>query len=399
MYLTLPIILFDHMKKKIAIPAAGMLALSYGLSAGAPRIQPGTPQPAQAYYLIVGTYAPADSAGIYVFRFHPATGHADLVSTVTGIENPSFLTLSADLSHVYAVSETHGGKGGQVYAYAFDRTSGKLHFVNKRWSDGDDPCNIITDASGKWLFVSNYTSGSLSVFPLEKDGSLGAMAQHIQHEGHSVKPQQKSAHVHCVMPAPGGRDVFVTDLGMDRIFTYELNAKTGQLAPGEPPYTPVATGTGPRHIIFSLDGKFLYLIQELGGEVTVFRYEPGKLTQVQTLSNVPKDYHGRIWAADIHFSPDGKFLYAANRDDLNDIVIYAVDQTTGKLTYQDRVKTGGQTARNFTLSPAGKYLLVGHQNGPEIHVFNRDAATGGLTRLNTSIPVPHAVCLKMCPVE
>lgn len=387
------------MYKKMSFSAAGLLALAYSLSAGTAVAQTGNAHSAEAYYLIVGTYAPADTPAIYVLRFHPATGKADLVSTVTGIENPSFLTLSPDLKYVYAVSETHGGKGGQVYAYGFDRTTGKLRFLNKRFSDGDDPCNIITDATGKWLFVSNYSSGSLSVFPLKGDGSLGEMVTHIQHEGHSVKPQQKSAHVHCVMPAPNNRDVFVTDLGMDRIFTYELDPATGHLTDGMPAFTSIEKGTGPRHMIFSPDGKFLYLIQELGGKVTVFKYDPGKLTQVQAVSSVPEDYHGRIWAADIHFSPDGRFLYAANRDDLNDIVIYALDKATGKLTYQDRIKTGGKTARNFTLSPDGGYLLVGHRNGPEIHVFRRDSITGDLTRLRNPILVPRAVCLKMCPVD
>jgi len=386
------------MYKHMSFSAAGLVALA-GLSAGSAVAQTGTADSSRAFYLLVGTYAPADTPGIYVFRFHPATGKADLVSTVTGIENPSFLTFSPDLKYVYAVSETHGGEGGQVYAYAFDRAAGALRFLNKRRSGGDDPCNIITDATGRWLFVSNYTSGSLSVFALEKDGSLGDRVTHIQHEGHSVKPQQKSAHVHCVMPAPNNRDVFVTDLGMDEIFTYELDPATGHLADGTPPFTPVETGTGPRHLLFSPDGKFLYLIQELGGKVTVFDYKPGALAQVQTLSTVPENYHGRIWAADIHFSPDGRFLYAANRDDLNDIVTYAVDRHSGRLTYQDRIKTGGQTARNFTLSPDGKYLLVGHQNGPEIHVFHRDDVTGALTRLNDAIRVPHAVCLKMCPVD
>lgn len=380
----------------MAISAAGMMALSYGFASGSPG---GLPPAPPVYYLIVGTYAPASDPGIYVYRFHSATGKADLASTTEGIENPSFLTLSPDRRFLYAVSETHGGDGGQVYAYRFDRATGTLTLINKRRSGGDDPCNIITDAAGKWLFVSNYTSGSLSVFPLREDGSLGERTDHIQHEGHSVKPQQASAHVHCVMPAPGGRDVFVTDLGMDRIFTYELDPGTGKLKAGTPPFTPVETGTGPRHLLFSPNGKFLYLIQELGGKVTVFRYDPGKLTQIQTLSTVPEGYHGRIWAADIHVSPDGKYLYASNRDDLNDIVIYAADPGTGRLTYRDRVKTGGQTARNFTLSPDGNYLLVGHQNGPEIHVFRRDAGSGALTRLDLPIPVPHAVCLKMCPVN
>lgn len=386
------------MKKNITASAAGLLALGYGLAATPAAAQATAAAPAAGYYLIVGSYAPKESKGIYVFRFHPATGKADRVSTVSDIDNPTFLALSPDNNYLYAVSETKGGSGGGVCAYAFDRHTGSLRFLNKRLSEGDNPCNIITDASGKWVFVSNYTSGSLSVFPVEPDGSLGPIAQHIQHEGHSVTKQQSSAHVHCVMPAPGGRDVFVTDLGMDRVFTYELDARTGHLSPGNPPYTPVRAGSGPRHMIFSPDGRFMYLIQEIGGQVTVFRYTPGKLTQVQEVSNIPEGFQGRIWAADLHLSPDGRFLYAANRDDLNDIVTYRVDKATGKLTFVNRVPSGGKTPRNFALTPDGSFLLAGHKNGDEIAVFKRDARTGLLTATGGKIQVPHAVCLKFCPL-
>jgi 6-phosphogluconolactonase len=354
------------------------------------------PSKTEAYYLIAGTYAPANKDGIYLFRFFPASGTAEPVNTVSGIEKPSFLTVSADGKYLYAVSETDDG---QVYAYAFDRATGALQLLNTRPSGGDDPCHIIIDATGKWLFVSNYTSGSLSVFSLESDGSLGERVDHIQHEGHSIKSQQQSAHVHCAMPASNGPEVFVADLGMDRVFTYLLDPQTGRLAAGDPPGIAVEAGSGPRHLIFSGDEKFVYLIQELGGMVTVFGREAGRLTQLQSLSTLPEGYQGRIWSSDLQLSPDGRFLYAANRDDLNDIVHYEVDPATGLLTYRDRVSTGGKTARNFTLSPDGSTLLVAHRNGEEVHVFSRDFETGTLTRLATNILVPQAVCLKMCPLS
>jgi 6-phosphogluconolactonase len=351
--------------------------------------------PTEASYLIAGTYASADQDGIYLFRFFPATGAAELVHTVRGIERPSFLTLSSDRKHMYAVSET---RNGRVYAYSFDAAKGSFQLLNTLESGGDDPCHIIVDRTGRWLFVSNYSSGSLSVYSLKPDGSLGERVDHIRHEGHSIKSQQQSAHVHCAMPAPDGPEIFVADLGLDRVFTYLLTPDTGRLTPGDPPYVAVEAGTGPRHLIFSGDGKFLYLIQELGGMVTVFRRHAGKLNQIQSVSSLPEGYQGRIWAADLQLSPDGRFLYAANRDDLNDIVQYAVDQATGLLTYRERVGTGGKTARNFVLSPDGGMLLVAHRNGKEIHVFRRDSATGTLHRLATPIPVPQAVCLKMCSV-
>ncbi|HEX5553728.1 MAG TPA: lactonase family protein [Chitinophagaceae bacterium] len=387
------------MKKIYSLMAGSFLLLICSILANQAYAQTTSMQSDHSFYLFIGTYAPADSKGIFVYRFNTTDGKASFVSAVSGIQNPSFLTLSPDHRFLYAVSETetHDNRGGQVYAYSFDQGTGTLHYINKQWSKGNDPCNISMDKTGKWLFVANYNGGSLSVFPVEADGSVGAAIQTIEHHGHGIQPQQTTAHIHCALPAPEGNDVFVTDLGLDRVYTYELDPATGKLSPGDPPYTEVTKGSGPRILSFSPGGKNLYLIQELGGELTVFKYQPGKLTTIQTLSNLPKDYQGKIWAADIHFSPDGRFLYAANRDDLNDVVLYAVDKATGKLTYVSRTPTEGKTPRYFTITPDGRFLIVGHQNSDEIVIFKRNAETGALTLTKQRIGVPHAVCLKMVP--
>ncbi len=289
---------------------------------------------------------------------------------------------------------------GKVYAYSFDPDKGELTYINKQRTEGDDPCNIITDTSGKWLFVANYTSGSLSVLPVEKDGSVGTVRQNIPHHGHGIVPgRQDEAHVHCAVMAPDNKDLFVTDLGMDKIFTYSFDERSGQLSPGNPPATAVSPGAGPRLMEFSPSGKQLYLITELGGQIMVFNYQPGRLTQIQEVSNLPKNYKGKIWGADVHLSPDGKFLYAANRDDLNDIVTYKVEPENGKITPIDRQPTGGKTPRNFTLSPDGRYILIGHKNSNNITVFKRNEKNGLLTLTGTQIPVAHAVCLKMIPAH
>jgi 6-phosphogluconolactonase len=387
------------MKRKYPFAAAVLFAACCLLSNLRITAQSMKMDSGDSYYLFIGTYSPADSNGIFVYRVDRATGHAAFVSAVSGIENPSFLTLSPDHRFLYAVSETHGGQGGHVYAYSFDAATGSLHYLNRQLSGGDDPCNIITDRSGKWLFVANYSSGSLSVLPVEKDGSAGAAVQTIHHHGRGIKPQQESAHVHCIVQAPGGQDFFVTDLGMDKVFTYRLDERTGTLSAGYPPYTSVLPGSGPRILDFSPDGRHLYLIHELGGEITVFDRQPGKLHIIQTLSNLPEDYHGRIWAADIHLSPDGRFLYASDRDDLNDIVVYSVDPVTGKLAFLSRTSAEGKTPRNFALTPDGAFVLAGHQHGEDITVFKRDAHTGALAFTGERIPIAHAVCLKLIPAK
>lgn len=348
------------------------------------------------YDLVIGTYAPADSNSIFVYHFNTETGKATFATAQSGVANPSYLTLSPDSRYLYTVSETNGAHPGSVYAFTFDRLSGKTSLLNHQPSGGDDPCYISLDESGRWVLVANYSSGSFSILPIRDDGSVDKALQTIRHSGHGINRQrQEKPHVHCVMLAPNNHDLFVSDLGTDKVMTYELNDENGHLIPGKPPYVTVNPGNGPRHLVFHPNGKFVYLIQEMGGKVTAFAYEPGKLSAIQTVSTTPKDFHGKIWAGDIHISPDGKFLYASNRDDLDDIVIYAINPVSGKLKFLGRQSSLGKTTRNFVISPDGRYLLAGHQNSDYITVFLRDAKTGLLTPTDERIHVPHAVCLKM----
>ena len=375
---------------------AGLLFAVLVTSAQSSRAQ----QHRHSFDLVVGTYGSADSAGIFVYRFDGRSGRMRALDSVSGIENPSFVTFSPDHRFVYAVSETHQGRGGQVFAYRFDPKTGHLRLLNKRYSDGTDPCHISTDKTGRWLFVANYSSGSLSEFPIRSDGSIGPMSQHIQHHGHGPhKLRQASAHVHCVLVSPGNRHLFVADLGMDRVFAYDFNARTGRLTDGHPAYARVKAGNGPRHLVFSTDGSRLYLIQEIAGRINVFACKGDSLRTLQSLPTYPKGFRGRIWAAELMLSPDGRYLYAANRDDLNDLVVYRVHPGTGNLSEQSRIASGGATPRNFTLSPDGRFLLAGHQNGQWIREFRIRASDGTLHPDGVSLYRPHAVCLQMIPVR
>lgn len=348
------------------------------------------------YYLITGSYAPADSPGIRIFRFDPKHLSAKQVSATSGIENPSYLALSPDDRILYAVSETHGPKGGGIFSYAFNPTQPALHYLSRQLSGGADPCYVCVDQTGSWVLVCNYSSGSLSVFPAGKDGRLSAAVQTIQHQGSSVnKARQAGPHVHSAVIAPNNIDVFVADLGMDKIMSYRLNDHTGRLTPSVPPFIKAEAGTGPRHLLFHPNGKFVYLIQEMSGKISAYAYGHGTLTLLQTVSTVPAGYQGRISGSALHFSPDARFLYASDRDDLNCILIYRVDSTTGRMSYVGKQDAGGATPRDFTISPDGKYLLVGHQGREGITIFRRDPATGLLTATRQVIPASHVVCLKM----
>lgn len=353
------------------------------------------------YYLLIGTYSPKDTTGIFVYTFNSSTGEATFKSGIDGIENPSFLTPSPDYSSIYAVSETNTNNDGKVYAYAFDRTSGELSFKNQLRVDGGSPCYISIDPLKKTLFVSNYSSGNLSLVSLKEDGSLDTLSQNIKHHGKGIKlPNQNQAHVHSAILGPDHKNLFVTDLGLDKIFTYPYDSDSGSISETADTIS-VTAGSGPRHMAFSSNGEYLYTIHELGGQLTTFKQEKGHYTQIDEISNLPEDYDGDApESSDIHITPDGKFLYASNRDGLNDIVAYKINPESGKPKLIDRYATGGKTPRVFTISPDGKFILAGHQRGAEITVFNRDLETGELKPLkDLSIPVARAVYLKLFPIQ
>ncbi|MCL6524733.1 MAG: lactonase family protein [Thermoflavifilum sp.] len=358
-------------------------------------VVPGLAQNHQTDLLLIGTYCPTDSQGIFVYRFDEQNGSVKLLDAVSGIENPSFLAISPHHRYVYAVSETHGASGGRVYAYRFDEHTGKLQFLNHQPSGGKDPCHLAVDHTGRWVIVANYSSGSIEVLPVKSDGSLGAPVQLIPHQGHGVNPQrQEGPHVHFINITPDNRYVLVSDLGLDKVFVYDFDAQTGKLRPASHPYVSVDPGTGPRHQAFSPDHRFLYLVQEMGWRITVFAFHDGELHPLQTVSTAPDGFHGENTAADIHLSPDGKFLYASNRGQLNDIVIFTVNKKNGLLQKIGRVETGGKTPRNFVISADGSWLLVGHQNSNEVTEFKRNTDNGMLIQAGVFYR-PRAVCLKM----
>ncbi|MBA4851556.1 lactonase family protein [Emticicia sp. BO119] len=345
------------------------------------------------YYLLVGTYTHKGSDGMYVYKFNTQTGDfSALIDKTTALKNPTFLAVTPDQKFVYTVGET---QGGAVHAFGFDNKTGKLTKMNTQSAGGDGPCHVSVDKTGKWVLVGNYGGGSLSVLPIEKDGSLGAPTQTIKHEGKSVNAtRQEKPHVHSVNIAPNNVDVFVPDLGIDKIVSYKLDVKTGHLANGTPAATKTADGAGPRHFTIHPNGKWAYVIQELNATVTAYDYAHGALKEKQTISTLPPDYKGNNSCADIHISADGKFLYGSNRF-YDHVVIYSIDQKTGKLTYITNESVLGKTPRNFMIDPSGKWVLVANQDSDNIVLFKRDAVKGTLTPTGKEIKVSMPVCLKM----
>ncbi|MGB8190859.1 MAG: lactonase family protein [Chitinophagaceae bacterium] len=341
-------------------------------------------------YLLVGTYTSGKSKGIYVYRFNSANGSVEHISTVEGIKNPSFLAVAPDKKHVYSVSEGDGM--GTITAFTFDK--GILSPLNSESSGGNGPCYVTTDRTGKWVAAGNYGSGSLAILPVQANGSLGASVTTIAHEGKSVNEnRQEKAHVHATVFSPDNRYLLVPDLGMDKIMIYAFDEANGKLTATEPALSD--PGSGPRHIDFHPSGKYVYLMEELTGTVTVFNYDKGgKLTAAQRISSHPAGYKGTIGSADIHVSLDGKFLYASNRGESNTIAIFSIDHKNGQLKPLGHQPTMGLMPRNFNFDPSGNYLLVANQGSDNIAVFKIDKKTGMLTALPQLIQVPNPVCVK-----
>lgn len=343
------------------------------------------------YNLLIGTYTnTGKSQGIYTYNFNSVTGQADLKSVTKKIDNPSYLTLSPDKEFVYAVSER--GKNGAVSSFKYDSTTGNLKFINKVTSGGADPCYITADDNN--VVVANYSGGNLAVFPRKPDGSISNAVQVVQHTGKSIDPKgrQQSAHVHMVKFTPDHKYLLVNDLGEDQtyIYNYDTNGNDKTLTVKSIIKTNAATG--PRHITFSPNGKFAYLVHEFNGSITAFKYANGNLTKTQEIGTAVKNFEGKIDGADIHASPDGKFLYETNRGDANSISAFAISKK-GMLTFIETISTQGKGPRNFTIDPTGKYLLIGHQYTNDVVIFNRDKKTGKLTDSGKRIEVGAPVCL------
>lgn len=351
------------------------------------------------FNLLIGTYtSPGKSEGIYVYTFNAETGEFSYKSEAPGITNPSYMVVSRDQKHVYSVSEQGSGKGS-VSAYRFDAPSGKLSFINTVSAGGDGPCYVSVDDLNKFVFVGNYDGGSLSAIPIKADGSLSDDIQFIQHEGSGIKSNQEKAHVHATVLSADNRFLFVPDLGTDKVNIYAVDlSKPKPLTPATPAFVSVTPGSGPRHFVFHPTNKFAYLIQEMMGVVTVFDYKDGKLNARQSVTMPVAGFTGKIDAADIHISPDGKFLYGSLRGDINELVIYAIDKN-GALTYAGRQSTLGKIPRNFAIDPTGNYLLAANQNTDEIIIFKRNQKTGLLTDSGKKISISKPVCLKFTTVN
>jgi 6-phosphogluconolactonase len=362
------------------------------------------------YLLFVGTYTKGGSEGIYSFRYDTGSGQLEPLGLAAKTDNPSFLSVAPGNKFLYAVNESsdyQGAASGGVTAFSVDRKAGKLTQLNEVASRGADPCYISIDRTGKYVLVANYGGGNVAVFPLSSDGRLGEASSVVKDAG-PLGPNQKrqeAAHAHWIETSAGNRFAYVSDLGLDRVLIYKFDATKGTLSPGQPVEAnahpgdeknffsaTLPPGTGPRHVAFSADGKFMYVIGELDSSVTVFANDKETFRAIQTVSTRRAGSTGDNSAAEIAVHPNGKFLYASNRGD-DSIAVFSIDRGSGKLTTVEQVPSGGHTPRNFAIDPDGTRLLVANQDSGSVDEFRIDAKSGKLESMGDVAKVPWPVCL------
>ncbi|MBM3401549.1 MAG: lactonase family protein [Bacteroidetes bacterium] len=346
--------------------------------------------------IYAGSSSTRGSKGIYVLEFDQQKGTLKELQTVTEGSSPGFLAFSPKKDFLYSIygKGTLNDGNGAVMSFSIDPVSGILKKVNEQSVEGKGPAHISIDPKGRFAYTANYGDASVTVFPINSDGTLAKASDYVKYTGSSTNPQrQKEPHPHSSIPSSDGKFLYVSDLGTDKIMIHEVMSD-GKLKPAAVPFVQVAAGSGPRHFKIHENGNFAYSVDELSNTIVAFKVnkKTGALTILERLSMLPEGYSEVTYASDVHFSPDNKFIYATNRGH-ESVVIYEVNAKTGKLKMLGHEPTGGKHPRNFMISKNGEYVLVGNTNTDNVVVFKRDNKTGLIKPNGVQHTIPAVSCL------
>jgi len=343
-----------------------------------------------AYSFILGSYTNEPEHGIYLVQFDPEGNTLEVKATASEPENPSFVIVNAAQNRIYAVEETGGENGGKVSAFKLERDA--FEKINTVSAGGNGPCYVTLDPSERFVVVANYSGGNFSVIPVTSDGGLSEAVQTINHSGSSVNPRrQDKPYVHSAVFHPNDNRLLIADLGTDEVVVYDFDAtQENPLTESPVSRLRVEPGAGPRHMVFNKAGNRLYLIHEITAAVGVYAYEDGVLSHLETQSLLRNGFEGNVGAAEVRISEDGKFLYASNRGDANELVAFEIT-AEGNLTHIQTIPSGGMAPRNFNLTPDGKFLLAGNQGSNTLLVFSRDQDTGMIAPTDIKLDINKPV--------
>jgi 6-phosphogluconolactonase len=343
-------------------------------------------------YVYVGCYTGGGNArGISVFHYDTATNAMNLVGIVAPVSSPSFIVLDAAKRFLYSGNESGSGSAS---AFSVNANTGALKFLNSVGAGGQ-PAHVAIHPSGKYLLTANYTGGTVAVFPIQADGSLGNAPQIIAHFG-ELGPnagRQEAPHPHMMLPDSTGNFVLVNDLGLDATIIYSFDAQVGRMT--EVSRIAAPAGSGPRHLAWHPNGRVLYSINELSNAINTYLWDGnGNLTRLQeNLSTLPAGFKGVSGAGEVLVDAAGKFLYASNRGDDN-ILICSIDPASSLLTVIGWVHTQGRTPRHFNFDPTGNFIHVGNQDSANIVTFKVDKTSGGLTPAGLYASTPAPACIQ-----
>ena len=353
--------------------------------------------PAGGLFVYVGTYTNALSQGVYVSQLDRATGELSAPELAAKTPSPCYLAISPGQCCLYAansVSSFNGETAGAVSAFAIDKQTGRLSLLNQKSAGGAGPCHVSTDGMGRVLLIANYGSGSVKSFPLNRDGSLGADGSYIRHHGSSVNPNRQTApHAHSIYADSTHRFALACDLGTDQVLVYRLNSATGALTGHSSVAVP--PGSGPRHLTFSPDGKFVHVVNEMGCTVTTFAWDStaGKLAPVETISALPPGVTAQASFTAAEILAAGSHVYATIRGH-DSVSVFAADAQTGRLTLVQNIPCGGQVPRGLGIDPDGRWLIVCNQKTDNVVEFSLDPQSGKLSPTGQELKVGSPVDVK-----
>lgn len=349
-------------------------------------------------FVYFGTHRAGPEVGFSLSHFDTETGVLTAPKFLIEAKEPAFFIIHPDGQHLYTCNS---GNPGGLSAYRIAPTTGELTLINRVLTGGGDASFVSLDQTSRYALVANYLSGNVAVFALRSDGGVGDWTGYAQQTGSSVDPERQThAYAHAILTDPTNRFALVPDLGVDKLFVYQFDENLGTIKPNDVPFAQVAGGLGPRHVRFHPNGRWVYLINEMGSRIIGFNWDAslGKLSDFQTVSTLPVDFKGANACAELEIRPNGKFLYASNRGH-DSLAVFAIDPSSGRLSLVEHASSRGKTPRNFAFDPTARWLLCTNHGSDNAVVFRVDPDSGRLTPVGEPVTVPSPFCERFLPVK